>query len=78
MTRVTNSWSSFRSVYLLVWVYLGIRTCEVFLCFVARDYEGLLFVAIVKVKSIMLTDFFVLAFFYVTGVSQVSTPMMSP
>ena len=37
------------------WVYLGVKTCEVFLCLVA----------IVKVKFIMLTSLF--SFFYVTG-----------
>ena len=36
-------------------VYLGVKTCEVFLCFVA----------IVRVRSIMLTSLFSL--FYVTG-----------
>ena len=36
-------------------VYLGVKTCEVFLCFVA----------IVKVRSFMLTSLF--SFFYVTG-----------
>ena len=38
-----------------VGVYLGVKTCEVFLCFVA----------IVRVRSIMLTSLF--ALFYVTG-----------
>ena len=37
------------------WVYLGVRTCEVFLCFVA----------IVRLASITLTSLFSL--FYVTG-----------
>ena len=37
------------------WVYLGVKTCEVFLCLVA----------IVEVRSIMLTSLF--SFFYVTG-----------
>ena len=36
-------------------VYLGVKTCEVFLCFVA----------IVGVRSIMLTS--LLSFFYITG-----------
>ena len=39
----------------LVWVYLVVRTCELFLCFVA----------IVRVRAIMLTSLFSL--FYVTG-----------
>ena len=38
-----------------IWVYLGVKTCEVFLCLVA----------IVKVRFIMLTSLF--SFFYVTG-----------
>ena len=38
------------------WVYLGVKTCEDFLCFV---------VAIVRVRSIMLT--FLFSLFYVTG-----------
>ena len=37
------------------WVYLGVKACEVFLCFVA----------IVRLKSIMSTSLFSL--FYVTG-----------
>ena len=37
------------------WVYLGVKTCEVFLCFVA----------IVRVRAIVLTSLFSL--FYVTG-----------
>ena len=37
------------------WVYLGVRTCELFLYFVA----------IVKVRAIMLTS--LLSFFHVTG-----------
>ena len=41
--------------YLDFWVYLGVNTCEVFLCLVA----------IVKVRFIMLTSLF--SFFYVTG-----------
>ena len=40
-----SSWENF-------WVYLGVRTCELFLCFVA----------IVRVRAIMLTSLF-----YVTG-----------
>ena len=44
-------------------VYLGVRTCELFLCFVA----------IVRVRLIMLTSLFSL--FYVTGeFPQVLTP----
>ena len=39
-----------------VWVYLGVKTCERFLCFA---------VDIVKVRYIMLTSLFSL--FYVTG-----------
>ena len=38
-----------------MWVYLGVKTCEVFLCLVA----------IVKVRFIMLTS--LSSFFYVTG-----------
>ena len=41
--------------YACIWVYLGVRTCELFLCFVA----------IVRVRAIMLTSLFSL--FYVTG-----------
>ena len=37
------------------WIYLGVKTCEVFLCFVA----------IVRVRAIVLTSLFSL--FYVTG-----------
>ena len=40
---------------LLVWLILGVKTCEVFLCFVA----------IVRVRAIMLSSLFSL--FYVTG-----------
>ena len=39
----------------MFWVYLGVKTCEDFLCFVA----------IVRVRSIMLTS--LLSLFYVTG-----------
>ena len=42
-------------VYWAEWVYLGERTCELFLCFGA----------IVRVRAIMLTSLFSL--FYVTG-----------
>ena len=47
-----NSTSTLAKNY---WVYLGVRTCELFLCFVA----------IVRVRAIMLTSLFSL--FYVTG-----------
>ena len=43
------------AVCITIWVYLGVRTCELFLCFVA----------IVRVRVIMLTSLFSL--FYVTG-----------
>ena len=42
------------SAVLRIWVYLGVKTCELFLCFVA----------IVRVRSIMLTSLYSL--FYVT------------
>ena len=53
--------------YPLFWVYLGVRTCEVFLCFVA----------IVRVRSIMMTSLFSLIVLRHWRVSQVFTPMMS-
>ena len=42
-------------VHVHYWVYLGVKTCEVFLCFVA----------LVRVRAIVLTSLFSL--FYVTG-----------
>ena len=57
-----------RVVYALAFgVYLGVKTCEVFLCFVA----------IVRVRAIVLTSLFSL--FYVTGeCHRFFTPRMSP
>ena len=48
-------------------IHVGIKTCEVFLCFVG----------IVRVRSIMLTSLFSLFYVAGAGVSQVFTPRMS-
>ena len=50
-----------------LWVYLGVRTCEVFLCFVATVRVGVYYV-----------DFFVFFVLRHWWVSQVLTPRQSP
>ena len=63
---VVRSTITHRNRVRLIWVYLGVKTCQVFLCFVA----------IVRVR-LYYVDFFVFFVLRHWGVSQVLTPRMS-